>query len=137
MLKTDGIPPKINEQLCEGLLCQQYCYRGKVQQEVDILLLRVNDRWYQLYYEEGALFWRLQEGEPAVVESKPEDPFSYPLIDVGERYGLTQMVIRTCFTESLLNGARVTFVFEERGSLVVTFKDNKSSLRFLSNRFGV
>jgi len=46
MLKIDGIPPRLTNQVCEELLCQQYFYRGQLQQEVDVLQLKVNGRWH-------------------------------------------------------------------------------------------
>ena len=131
MLKTDGIPPRLADQACEALFCQQYYYLGELQQEVDVLLLKVNCRWHQLYFDEGIVFWRLQEEEPKAVEAQPGDPFAYPLIDLGEKYGLKQSVIRDCITEPLLDGARVSFVFEGKGSVVVKHRDNKTSLRFI------
>ncbi len=95
MLKTDGIPPRLNNQVCQELLCQQYRYRGKLQQDVDVLLLKVNGRWHQLYFENGTIFWRLQGEAPRVVAAQPDDPLSHPLIDLGEDYGLKECVTKT------------------------------------------
>jgi len=133
MLETDGIPPRLTNQECEELLCQQYYNQGQLQQEVDVLLLKVNKRWHQLYFENGVVFWRLQDEEPRAVETQPGDPFNYPLIDIGEKYSLKQSVINDCVTESLLNGARVSFVFEDKGTLIISHNDNKTSLRFIKN----
>ena len=137
MLETDGIPPRLNNQVCEELFCQQYCYRGQLQQNVDVLLLKVNGRWHQLYFDEGIVFWRLQTEQPKVLEAQPGDLMTYPLIDVGEKHALKQAVISDCITETMLGGARVSFVFEDKGTLIVVHKNNKTSLRFLSDRFGV
>ena len=137
MLETNGIPPRLNNQECEELLCQQYCYRGKLEQEVDVLLLKVNGRWHQLYFEEGIVFWRLQAEEPKAVEAQSNDPITYPLIDVAEEHGLKQAVISECITEPMLGGVRVSFVFEDKGTLIIVHKNNQTSLRFLSDRFGV
>ena len=137
MLETDGIPPRLNNQVCEELFCQQYCYRGQLQQDVDVLLLKVNGRWHQLYFDEGIVFWRLQTEQPKALVAQPGDPMTYPLIDVGEMYALKQSVISDCITEPMLGGARVSFVFEGKGTLIVVHKNNKTSLRFLSDRFGV
>ena len=131
MLETNGIPPKLNNQVCEEILCQQYCYRGRLQQEVDVLLLKVNKRWHQLYFDEGIVFWRHQEEAPKAIESEPGDPLTYPLVDLGEKYMLKQSVINDCITEPLLNGAQLTFVFEDKGTLIVSYSDNKTLLRYL------
>jgi len=137
MLETDGIPPRLNNQVCEEILCQQYCYRGQLQQDVDVLLLKVNGGWHQLYFDEGIVFWRLQTEQPKALEAQPGDPMTYPLIDMGEKYALKQSVISDYITEPLLGGARVSFVFEGKGSLIVVHKNNRTLLRFLSDRVGV
>lgn len=133
MLEIDGIPPRLENQVCEALLCQQYWYRGQLQSEVDILLLKVNDRWHQLYFENGTIFWRVQNEAPKAAENQPADPLIYPLIDLGEKYSLKDSVISDCLTEPLINGARVSFTFEGRGSLLVTHRESGTSLYFVTH----
>jgi len=131
MLKIDGIPPRLAEQECEALFCQQYCYRGQLQQEVDLLLLKVNGRWHQLYFENGTLFWRTQQEAPKRVETQPGDLMTYPLIDMGEKYGFNHSIISDCITEPLPGGASLSFVFEGKGALIVMYRDNRTALRFI------
>ena len=130
MLETNGIPPKLTNQVCEACFCQQYWSRGKLVQEVDMLLLKVNRHWQQLYFDTGIVFWRTQQEPPAQVEPPPDAPFRYPLIDLGEQYGLTDALIADCITEPLVDGARVTLVFEDIGSLIITHSDNQTRLKF-------
>ncbi|MGD8784673.1 MAG: hypothetical protein PVG75_09550 [Thioalkalispiraceae bacterium] len=130
MLEIDGRPPKLINQLCEELFCQQYWSRGKLIQEVDILLLKINQRWHQLYFDAGIVFWRLQRDTPVPVEPRPDAAFTYPLINLGIKYGLRDSFILDCLTEPLVDGARVTMVFEEKGSLLITHSENKTRLQF-------
>lgn len=132
MLQIDGIPPRLNSQACEEFICQQYRYRGRLQQEVDVLLLKVNGRWHQLYFENGTVYWRLQGEAPKVRAAQPDDPLSHPLVDLGENYKLKECVIADCITEPLLDGARISFVFEHKGTLVVSHSNNNTSLRFIN-----
>jgi hypothetical protein len=130
MLKIDGIPPRLTNQLCEELLCQQYWYQGKLVQEVDVLLLKVNGRWHQLYFDEGIVFWRIQQEAPVPVEQQVGDPFAYPLINIGEKFAIKDGIFIDYITEPLVEGARVTLVFEDKGSLLITHSDNKTRLQF-------
>ena len=130
MLKIDGIPPRLTEQLCEELICQQYWHQGKLVQEVDILFLKVNGRWHQLYFDAGIVFWRIQQEAPVPVEQQARSPFAYPLINLGEKFGIKNGIIADCTTESLVEGARVTLVFEDKGTLFITHSDNKTRLQF-------
>ena len=130
MLEIDGIPPRLTDQLCEELLCQQYWYQGKLAQEVDALFLKVNGRWHQLYFDAGIVFWRIQQEAPVLVEQQARSPFAYPLINLGEKFGIKDGIITECITEPLVEGARVTLVFENKGSLLTTYSDNKTRLQF-------
>jgi hypothetical protein len=130
MLEIDGIPPRLTDQLCEELLCQQYWYQGKLAQEVDALFLKVNGRWHQLYFDAGIVFWRIQEEAPVPAEEQVAAPFAYPLINLGEKFGIKDGIITECITEPLVEGARVTLAFEDKGSLLITYSDNKTRLQF-------
>lgn len=130
MLEINGIPPRLINQLCEELLCQQYWYQGKLTQEVDVLLLKVNGRWHQLYFDAGIVFWRIQQEAPMPVEQLDGSPFDYPLINIGEQFAIKDCIIIDCLTEPLVEGARVTLVFEDKGSLLITHSDNKTRLQF-------
>jgi len=130
MLEINGIQPRLTNQLCEELLCQQYWYQGKLAQEVDVLSLKVNGRWHQLYFDTGIVFWRIQQEAPVPVEQQLGAPFDYPLLNIGEQFGIKDCIISECLTEPLVEGARVTLVFEDKGSLLITHSDNKTRLQF-------
>lgn len=130
MLEINGIPPRLTQRLCEELICQQYWYHGKLAQEVDVLFIKVNWRWYQLYFDAGIVFWRTQQEAPTPVMQMAGSPFAYPLIDIGEKYEVKDSFISDCITEPLAEGARVTLVFEEKGSLIITHNENKTRLQF-------
>jgi hypothetical protein len=131
MLEINGIPPKLTNQECEELICQQYWYRGKLVQEVDVLSLKVNGRWHQLYFETGIVFWRGLEEAPKPFEQQPDDPFKYPLINLGEQLDVKNAIISDCATDPLVEGVRVSISFENKGSLIIKHVDNKTSLRFI------
>ena len=131
MIEIDGIPPRLTNQLCEELICQQYWYQGKLAQEVDALLLKVNGRWHQLYFDAGTVFWRIQHEEPVAQPEGTE--FAYPLINIGEKFSIKDSIISDCITEPLVSGARVVMVFEDKGSLFITHSDNNTRLQFIKS----
>jgi hypothetical protein len=131
MLEINGIPPKLSGQECEELICQQYWYLGKLENEVDILFLKVNGKWHQLYFENSVIFWRMQNEAPATFEARPEDPFKYPHVDLGVASGLRGRFIEDYACEQLVDGARVIIEFEGGDKLVITNCDNKTTLHHL------
>lgn len=131
MLQIDGVPPKLASRHCEELWCQQYWHQGKLVQDVDALLLKVNGRWHQLYFDEGIVFWRLAQMAPEQVTPDADDPFVYPLIDLGQKFAVKDAYVTDCLTEPLIGGARVSIIFENKGTLVITHSDNQTRLQFI------
>jgi hypothetical protein len=72
----------------------------------------------------------MQSEAPVLVEQQAGSPFAYPLIDIGKQYGIKDCFITDCITEPLVDGARVTLVFDEKGTLFITHSDNKTRLQF-------
>lgn len=131
MLEINGIPPKLEGQECEELICQQYWQQSQLLEKVDVLFIKVNGKWNQLYFENGAIFWRLQSETPVAIEQKEGDPFSYPFIDLGAKYDLRKSLITDTVSEQIPDGVRVTFVFEQTGQLILTCVDNRSDFKFI------
>ena len=131
MLEINGIPPKLTGHECEELICQQYWYLGKLENEVDNLFLKANGKWHQLYFENGVIFWRIQAEAPTAFEEKPEDPFKYPHIDLGSQYGIKDRLIDDYSCEQILDGARVVINFDGGDTLIVTNHENISTVRYL------
>lgn len=131
MLETDGVPPKLAGQECEEIICQQCWLHDQILQEVDVLFIKVNGKWNQLYFENGTIFWRLQDQEPTAYKPQEGDLFRYPFIDLGHEYGISNHLISDCLSEQIPAGVRVTLVFESVGQLQLSSSENKSRLKFI------
>ena len=131
MIKTDGIPPKLTGHICEELLCQQYWYHGRLEKEVDVLFIKADQRWHQLYFENGVIFWRPQSEPPVPYQHKEEDPFRYPLLDLGEQHGIKGQLITDCTNEPMIEGAKITLFFESSGKIVLIHQDNQTHIQYV------
>jgi hypothetical protein len=137
MLETDGVVPKLNGEVCEALICQQYWHAGKLVQAVDALFIRVRERWHRLYFDEGIVFWRMDESGPVTRAVQDGDPFVYPLLDLGHRYGLNDCLISECVMEPYPEGARVAIGFTQLGTLVIVHSENSTSLQFVESDWAI
>jgi hypothetical protein len=111
VLRIDGTPPRLRRQACEELLCQQYWHRGRLEDEADVVLLKVEGAWYQLYFDAGVVHWARQEGGPAPRAAQRNEPFAYPLVDLGAELGVRGKVIAECVSEETEVGERLTLRF--------------------------
>ncbi|MGD8938099.1 MAG: hypothetical protein PVJ72_01895 [Gammaproteobacteria bacterium] len=129
MLQVDGIQPKLEGHVCEALICQQYWYNGKLDDEVDVLFLKADGRCHQLYFENGVVFWRMQKEVPQPFEQKPGDKFAYPFIDLGEKYQLNHRLITAVNVEPLPEGVKIGIAFENGGELILYHLENRTEIR--------
>lgn len=132
MLETNGIPPRLSGRECEELICQQYWQEGKLVKAVDVLYIKSQDRWSQLYFENCTVFWRFQEEGPTAYPDQENDRFKYPLIDLGDKYQLKGEVIAECEAVPVINGAKVNLVFERGDKLVISCVDNETSFQHIN-----
>lgn len=132
MLQTNGIQPKLEDHTCEELICQQYWHQGKLANEVDVLAIKANGRWHQLYFDSGTVFWRSIDEAPTPFEHKTGDVDSYPFIDLGEKYQLKDHLITNVSVEPFPDGAKVTIEFEKGDTFVLYHQENKTNLRHIS-----
>ncbi|HEY5601626.1 MAG TPA: hypothetical protein VIM41_00805 [Gammaproteobacteria bacterium] len=131
MLHTNGIPPKLTGRECEALICQQYWQSNKLLKEVDVLYIKSNGRWYQLYFENSTIFWRSQTESPAPYIEKENDPFRYPLVDLGSQYQVKGAIIAEYEEAPMAGGVKVTLVFERGDKIIVTCIDNKTAVQHI------
>lgn len=131
MLEINGIPPRLNNQVCEAVICQQYWYQHKLAQQVDALFIKVNGRWHELYFDSDIAFWRSMSEAPAGFAHQPDDPFEYRLTDVGREYGINDSIIIDSVAEPMLEGGRVRLIFQHKGDLIITHSENKTALHFI------
>ena len=131
MLEISGIQPRLNGQECQELICQQYWQQGELEKAVDMLFIKANDRWHQLYFENGVIYWRLQEEAPTPFGEKQDDPFKYPHIDLATKYGIRNLTMEDCESHALVDGARVVITFEQAGKLVVSCVDDQTRIQYI------
>ena len=131
MLKTDGIPPRLEGQDLQELICQQYWYNDRLEQEADVIYLKVNGHWHQLYFENGVIFWRNMDESPTAFEQKAGDPFKYPFVDLAEKHDLKDHTIKEYLAEVIPDGARISLTFDRRGTLMFIDREDKTTLMFI------
>ena len=131
MIHTNGIPPKLSGRECEELICQQYWQEGKLAKELDVLFIKSHGRWHQLYFEDDTVYWRSQDEAPVPSESKENDPFQYPLLDLGDQYALKGEVITDCVTAPMVQGAKVSFHFERGDRVICSCVDSETRIQHI------
>ena len=129
-LEMDGDWPDIEGKRLQQLLAQECWYQKDLEEEANVVLIKVEERWYHLYFDIGIVFWRISRDEPH--ESKPEDTeeFFYHLRDLGADLDLAGRVIQSCTAKAIPGGVEVVFHFE--GGKKISFKNVDNLTRYES-----
>lgn len=110
-LEIDGVPPQLASLRCEELICEQYWYRGVLDEPANVVYLRFGSRWHRLTFDHGIVFWRTQKERPAPY-SMHELEAEVRLDDLGARLGLAGCVLVSYETHVVEGGSAVAFRFE-------------------------
>jgi len=121
-LEIVGVPPEINGHLCEGFICEEYVFEGKIEATANVTYLKFDGIWYRLYFEPQMVFWRESSEAPAPWSVK-EKSWEYPHVDLGETEGLLGKRLKFYEMAATSGGSKVVFQFEGGKQIVIEDKN--------------
>ncbi len=132
-LEIDGDWPDFEGKRLQQLLAQECWYQKNLEEEANVVLIKVEECWYHLYFDIGIVFWRISSDEPH--ESKPQETeeFSYHLRNLGVDLDLAGRVIQSCTAKAIPGGSEVEFWFEDGKKILFKNVDNLTSYETLSD----
>lgn len=119
--ELDGEWPDLEGKALQELLAQECWYQKDLEEEANVVLIKVEGAWHHLYFDMGILFCRMSQDEPH--EIKPEDraEISYHLRDLGADLDLVGRVIKSCTARAIPGGSKVEISLE--GGKKISFKN--------------
>jgi len=129
MIEVEGAPPELKGCCCEELLCQQYWYAGGLADEADVIWLKLEGRWYQLFFDGGVVHWREQGGEPESRTGAQDGLLAYPLVDLAARFDLKGRIINDAAIEETTEGETLSLAFDQAGTLMFVNLGDRTLIR--------
>ncbi len=119
--EINGEWPDLDGKTLQGLFAQECWYQKDLEEEANVVLIKVEGAWHHLYFDMDTLFCRMSQDEPH--EGKPEDgaEISYHLRDLGVELDLVGRVIKSCTAMVIPGGSRLELGFE--GGRKICFKN--------------
>jgi hypothetical protein len=108
-VSINGDPPALVGQVCEELLASELWRDGLLVEPANVIYLLFGGRWHRLYFDWGIVFWRPHHAAEAGPPS--EDDFTFPLADVGRRFGVRGQVLDRLEAAPVEGGSEVRFGF--------------------------
>ena len=129
--ELNGEWPDLEGKTLQGLFAQECWYQKDLEEEANVVLIKVEESWHHLYFDMGTLFCRMTQDEPH--EGKPEDgtEISYHLRDLGAELHLVGRLIQSCTARTIPGGSELKLGFE--GGKEISFKNVDNMTSVMSN----
>ena len=126
--ELNGEWPDLEGKTLQGLLAQECWYQKDLEEEANVVLIKVEGSWHHIYFDMGTLFCRMSQDEPG--EIKPEDgaEISYHLRDLGTELDLVGRGINSCTARTIPGGSELELAFE--GGRKISFKNIDNLTRY-------
>lgn len=113
----------------QELIAQEFWCDGKLEDEANVLYLKVSNEWHRLYFDYEIVFW--QKGPNGIDDPSADrgKEFGYPLRDLKEELGLNDQTIVECTRELLSNGVAVLFQFSNGKHIQVSSVDDQTKIK--------
>ncbi len=129
MLKTDGAVPDLVGRRCDGLLVQQFWQHGVLADAADVVWLKLEGRWHQLYLDAAVVHWRSQHEPPLQRPDSADGVFRYPLVDLGRETGLDGLEIQDYRLRETEDGEALVLDFGAGGTLELINRGDGTQMR--------
>jgi hypothetical protein len=127
-LEIDGNWPDLEGKRLQQLLAQECWYQKDLEEEANVVLIKVEGRWHHLYFDMGTLFCRVSQDEPHEITPLGSAEISYHLRDLGADLDLVGRVIKSCTVRAIPGGSGLELAFE--GGKKICFKNINNITRY-------
>ena len=127
-LEIDGNWPDLEGKRLQQLLAQECWYQKDLEEEANVVLIKLEGGWHHLYFDMGTLFCRMSQDEPHAVTPLGSAETSYHLRDLGADFDLVGRVIKSCTARVIPGGSELEFAFE--GGKKICFKNIDNLTRY-------
>jgi hypothetical protein len=110
-LTVHGTPPQLASLSCDELLCEQYWYRGELEEPANVIYLRFASQWHRLAFDNGIVFWRTQSERPAPY-TMPDLEAETKLDNLGARLRLAGRILDAYRSRAVPGRCEVEFLIE-------------------------
>jgi hypothetical protein len=126
-LEIHGTPPELASRQCDELLCEQYWYRGSLEEPANVIYLRFGSRWHRLTFDLGIIFWRSQQTRPEPYRMSDLEAETR-LDDLGARLGLVGQLLLRYEARAVPGGSEIEFQFAGGRSVVFRNVGDRTSI---------
>ena len=127
-MSVNSEPPALVGLTCDELLVGEYWHKGELVEPANVIYLRFGGRWHRMYFDCAIVFWGLTTLPQAVQHG--EDDFAYPLVDMGQRFGVRGIVLDGLVTAPIPSGSEVRFEF--RNGVDVVFSSVSDTVTYIA-----
>ncbi|KZN66427.1 hypothetical protein N473_08535 [Pseudoalteromonas luteoviolacea CPMOR-1] len=118
-LDINGKVPNLIDHVLEELLCTEMWSEGTLEDQANVIYLKVNGCWFRHFFDCAIVFWRNQDKAPKSYEMQELDSY-FKVVDLAHNLDIKGLKIRSFETYSIKGGSEFVFTFENSRSIVFT-----------------
>lgn len=113
----------------QELIAQEFWCDGKLEDEANVIYLKVSNEWHRLYFDYEIIFWK--KGPNGIDDPNADrgKDFGYTLRDLKAELGLKNQTIIECTKEVLLKGVAVLFRFSNGKNIQVSSVNDQTKIK--------
>ncbi len=111
-ISINGQWPKLEGTQLEELLCEEFWYDQKLEEQANIIHIKVNNKWLRLYFDYGTIFWRNKSKKPEqskFIQNGIKTEFR--VIDLAKLKNIKGEFITKVDPSNITGGSQVLFSF--------------------------
>jgi hypothetical protein len=120
-IEVNGIVPDIKNKILGEMYVQEYWYDGTLEEEANVVYLKISDNWFRLYFDHTIIFWRQNEDD-----FKPFNDSTYKLRNLGVELGINNSTIIDFHMAQGETCSKVSFIFDNKNVSFVCVGDTTS-----------
>lgn len=121
--------PNLIGGVVQEIIAQEFWCDGILEDEANVLYLKVSDKWHRLYFDYEIIFWKTGPNgidDPSADRGKE---FGNPLRDLVQELDLSGQKITKCERLILPNGIAVNFQFSNGVTTVISSINDQTKIK--------
>ncbi len=121
--------PRLIGGVVQEIVAQEFWCDGTLEDEANILYLKISDKWHRLYFDYEIIFWKTGPNGINDYNADRGKEFGYPLRDLVRELDLFGQTLTKCEKLILPNGVAVNFEFSNGVNIVVSSINDQTKIK--------
>ncbi|PML76081.1 hypothetical protein [Enterovibrio norvegicus] len=126
VLEFNGAVPAIEGKVVTELLCIEMWCDGNLEEQANVIYLKIDECWYRHYFDCGIIFWRCDSVSPNSFSMDELNCF-FKVVNLKEKLSLGSLELASLSFHSIEGGSKSVFTFSDDRSITFSNQNDVTS----------